>query len=120
MYGKQVTGEGPTYRERQKGRVYCRECGEEITAVFLASHMMTQHGWVEEARLSWKPPATREGPRTYRMEFTAKGVPRSCPVEVCPGQAATRTAMRLHFLHQHVLETVVNLEEGNLPHLWCT
>ena len=24
--------------------------------------------------------------------------------------------MRVHFLHQHVLDTVVVLEEGNLPH----
>ena len=26
--------------------------------------------------------------------------------------------MRVHFLHRHVLETVVILEEGNLPHPW--
>ena len=25
-YRRQITGEGPTYRERQKGRVHCREC----------------------------------------------------------------------------------------------
>ena len=27
--------------------------------------------------------------------------------------------MRVHFLHRHVLNTVVILEEGNLPHPWC-
>ena len=27
--------------------------------------------------------------------------------------------MRFHFLHRHVLDTVVILEEGNLPHLGC-
>ena len=28
--------------------------------------------------------------------------------------------MRVHFLHRHVLETVVIMEEVNLPHPWCT
>ena len=27
--------------------------------------------------------------------------------------------MRVHFVHRHVQDTVVMLEEGNLPHLWC-
>ena len=33
---------------------------------------------------------------------------------------ATGTAMRVHFLHLHVLDTVVFLEVGNLPHPRCT
>ena len=28
--------------------------------------------------------------------------------------------MRVHFLHQHVLDTVFIMEEGNLPHPRCT
>ena len=32
-----------------------------------------------------------------------------------PGVLATRAAMRLHFVHRHVHDTVVILEEGNLP-----
>ena len=35
---------------------------------------------------------------------------------------ATRTAMQVHFVHRHVLNTVVILEEGNFPHprcAWC-
>ena len=54
------------------------------------------------------------------MAFPAKGGLRICPVERCPGQAATRTEMRVHFLHRHVLDTVVILEEGNFPHPRCT
>ena len=27
-YGRRITGEGPTYWERQKGQVLCRECRE--------------------------------------------------------------------------------------------
>ena len=65
-------GEGTTYRESQKGRVHCRQCGEEMAAGYMVSHMMTQHGWVAEARQSWKTLVTGEGLRTYRMAFLAK------------------------------------------------
>ena len=53
------------------------------------------------------------------MAFSDKGGPRSCLVEGCPGRAATRTAMRVHFMHWNVLDTVVILEEGNIPHPRC-
>ena len=32
---------------------------------------------------------------------------------------ATRTAMRVHFVHRHVQDTVVMLEEEKSPHPWC-
>ena len=40
-YRKKMAGEGPTYWERQRGQVECRECGEEMAAGLLASHRMT-------------------------------------------------------------------------------
>ena len=49
------------------------------------------------------------------MNFSTKGGRRQCPVEICPGVSATRAAMRVHFVHRHVHDTVVILEEGNLP-----
>ena len=48
-----------------------------------------------------------------------EGVPRRCPVEGCPGKLTTRTEMRVHFVHRHVLDTVVMLEEGNFPQPRC-
>ena len=44
-----------------------------------------------------------------------KGSRRQCPVEGCPGVSETRAAMRVHFVHRHIHDTVVILEEGNLP-----
>ena len=49
------------------------------------------------------------------MSFLAKGGRRRCPVEVCPWVLATRMSMQVHFVHRHVHDTVVMLEEGNLP-----
>ena len=44
-----------------------------------------------------------------------KGSRRQCPVEVCPGVSEIRAAMRVHFVHRHVQDIMVILEEGNLP-----
>ena len=120
-YGRHITGEDPTYRERQKGWVTCRECGEEMSVGSLASHLMNQHGRVAEAQRSWRTPSTGDGdrPQKFRTAFLAKGGPQSCPVEGCPGRAATRTEIWVHFLHRHVLGTVVILEERNLPNPRC-
>ena len=49
------------------------------------------------------------------MSFPAKGGWRRCPVERCPGVLATQTTMWVHFVQRHVHNTVVMLEEGNLP-----
>ena len=48
-----------------------------------------------------------------------KGGPQKYPVAGCPGRVATRTAMRVHFVHRHVLNTAVILEEGKSPHPRC-
>ena len=44
-----------------------------------------------------------------------QGSRRQCPVEGFPGVSATQAAMRVHFVHRHVHNTVVILDEGNLP-----
>ena len=90
-----------------------------MAAVSLASKLMNQHGRVAETRRSWITLAAGAGPWTFRMESLAKGSPWSCPLEGCPVRVAMRTAMQVHFLHQHVLNNVVILEEGNLPHPLC-
>ena len=43
-YRRSMTGEGPSYRERQKGRVQCREFRQEMAAGLLAGHRTTQYG----------------------------------------------------------------------------
>ena len=53
VYRRRMTGEGPSYRERQKGRVQCNECGEEMTIGSILGHMRAQHGRVAEGRRSW-------------------------------------------------------------------
>ena len=85
----------------------------------LTSHLMNQRGIVLETRRQCRTPTVGEGPRTFQMTFPEKGGPRNYPVEGCPGQVATRTEIRVHFLHRHVINTVFIMEEGNFPHPRC-
>ena len=95
------------------------ECGEEMVFGLMAGHMKTQHGRATEEIWSWAASPLGEEPRTYRKAFPTNGGPQSFPVEGCPGQAVTRMLMRVNFLHRHVQDTVVILEEINLPHPRC-
>ena len=119
-YGSNMTGEGPTYWERQKERVDYGECGKEMAAGSLASHQMTQHGQAKEEWWSWEASATGGDLRTYRLAFPTKGGLMSCPVEGCPGRAGTRTAMRINLCSRHVQDIVIILEDGNLTHPRCS
>ena len=60
-YGRLMTGEGPTFRERKRERVTCRDCGKEVAAGSLDSHQMTQHGKSREKRWTWTDAATGGG-----------------------------------------------------------
>ena len=60
VYGSPITGEGLTYRERQKGWVHCREYRNKMAEGSMASHMMTKHGSVAESQRSWKASSTRK------------------------------------------------------------
>ena len=96
------------------------DCRKEIMKGSMVAHRQTQHGVAKGGSGKvGKNEVGGDDPRNYRMAFPAKTGPRPCPVEGCSGQAATHTAIRVHFWHQHVQDTVVILEEGNLPHPWC-
>ena len=81
------------------------------------AYRLTQHG-VENWGLGQEgeEEAGDENSSTCRMVFPEKAGPISCPVKGCSGRASTWTAIRVHFWHRHVRDTVVILEEGNLPH----
>ena len=114
-----MTGEGTSYQEQKRGRVQCNNCSEDMALGSLEGPMRTQHGRAMERISSWEAVPIHDEQQAYRMAFPTAGGPRDYPVEGCLGHVATRTAMRVHFLHRHVRDTVVILEEGNLPHPRC-
>ena len=58
--------------------------------------------------------------QTYNISFPNKSGPWDWPVKWCKGRAAERKGLHVHFLHWHIWETVVILEEENPSHPWCT
>ena len=55
-YRQRITGDGNSFWEQQQERVACRECGAELAAGSLPSHLMTQHGKAAPRRHLWAPP----------------------------------------------------------------
>ena len=51
----------------------------------------------------------------YRMYFLSAEVPQNFPVEGCRGRSETRAELMLHFLHRHIRDNVVILEDDKLP-----
>ena len=114
-----MTGAGRSYKERHQERFRCPECVKDLARGSLAANCQTHHG-VERGGPGQEGEGEGRGdkPRTYRIEFPEKVGPRHCPVEGYSGREVTWTAMRMNLWHQHVWDTVVILEEGNLPHPW--
>ena len=117
-YTRRMTGVVPSFRERQRERVQCPECELELTAGSLTAHRQAQHG--KERPPQWATPHATPDPRLYnRVSFPRASRSIGCPVEVCEGRVTTRTNLRIHFVHRHMWNTIVILEEGNRPHPRC-
>ena len=53
------------------------------------------------------------------MDFLTVPPPSNCPIDGYRGQAETGIAMWFYFLHRHIRDTLIILEEGNAPHPRC-
>ena len=86
------------------------------------THHQTQNGLAKVRLGSYGDKADMGGNklRTKKMALTTRERHRPCPVKGCSGGASKRTAVSMHFWHQHIKDTVVVLEEGNFPHTWCS
>ena len=62
-------------------------------------------------------PFRKKNLQMYHISFLRETVPRNFPVEGCRGgEAVTRAELRVHFLHRHIRDTMVILEDDNLPY----
>ena len=77
-YRRRMTEDGSSFRERQRERVTCGECGEELAAGSLSSHLITRHGKAAPRRHLWAPQTTG-GARIYKMNFPSPVILRLYP-----------------------------------------
>ena len=85
----------------------------------LEVHQRIQHGKLALGRRNWATTASVEEPRTYKIYFPTAVGQRKFTVKGFRGRAATQKVTNVHFLRRHVRDTVIILEEGNLPHTHC-
>ena len=72
-YRRSITRAGPSYQERQRGRIQCKDFSEEMVLGLLSGHIQTQHGRAEKGIRRWEATSPGKEPRTYRMEFLTAG-----------------------------------------------
>ena len=118
-YALQMTGGWSTHQERLCMLVNCLGCDADLVAGSLATHNQVQHrvGQGDLCKTLCHPPPGE--PWTYRMSFPPKAYDMTCPVEGCTGRSLNHTDFRLCFVHCHVQDTIVVLEEVNLPLPQC-
>ena len=90
-----------------------------MTLGLLAVHLQMQHMKATGGRRHRVTTTPSRDPRTYKTSFPTFGGPRNCPAKGCRVQAAIRTVIQVNYFHRHVQDTVIIMEEGNLPHTRC-
>ena len=90
---------------------------EDLEVGSLAEHHQVHNG--PSMGNQWLATSTHPETRLYSVSFHRVAGTVECPVEGCGGLVSTRTNISIHFVHHHVQETIVIIEEGNLPHPHC-
>ena len=115
-YKRRIPEEVLSYQEIKWERVQCPECRKDLVRGSMATHRQKCHN-VAKRRVGYKDEEGGGGdkPRTFWMTFSVNTGPRPCPVEGCSGKVETWKTTRVHFWNRHVWNTVVILEDSNLP-----
>ena len=88
-YGRLMTGEGSTPRERKREKTTCGNCGREMAAGSLDSHRMTQHRKERERKWAWTDAATggEKVARYKRTGWSSQGGDNGVPSRRVPGES---------------------------------
>jgi hypothetical protein len=132
-YTWRVTGEGHTHRERNLQKVECELCGGMICRQHVTNHQKTRK--CERGHEEWITNRTQmaaastnatileqheelememdTAPREYVFNMLKDQVP--CPMDGCEYKTNIRGSMRRHFRARHLEDTMIIVEEGELP-----
>jgi hypothetical protein len=108
-YQCKLVGTGAEYIARSLEKGTCLVCAKEIQKRSLARHLRDQHPGVTPPRLDLEDiglPVRHTRPRRYSLTTGRKGEAMLCPDGSCAFQGKTCTAMRVHFMHQHLRDAL--------------
>ena len=97
-YKRKLEGQGDSYRQRKRRRTACTECGKDLAAGSVVSHMRTQHGLeLLPAKVAPAPP-----PVGYIVDWPpGRDTKCPCPDRNCVHQASSENLLRRHFATRH-------------------
>jgi hypothetical protein len=116
-YKRRMTGSGESFKERQRRKVVCPVCDASLAQSSLQHHLRVQHG--QTTPVGHEPAPAVGLPAEYLVSFPKTVTSIDCPIEGCPGKATSRANLRAHFMHRHVKDTLIILDEGSFPHPRC-
>jgi Zn ribbon nucleic-acid-binding protein len=117
-YKRRQEGTGDSFRERQRRRVECSQCGKDLAAGSLSVYMQTQHGLTRDGGVG-RVDAPGRQPAVFTISFPKVTPTANCPIEGCPGTATSHVNLRRHFMHRHPRDTLIICEEGSVPLRKC-
>ena len=83
----------------------------------LADHEQAQKG--KKRPPQWETPPYTPYPSLYRVSYPIAAGFIGFIEGGCKGRVMMRTNLHIHFVHRHMGNTVLILEEGNRPHPFC-
>ena len=84
-YKRRMIGGEETYRDRKSRKISCPECEMMMTDRHLKTHLLFQHGIVQEL---FDAPRNMNGAGEYTISMPHRRMKVKCPVSGCPGGAA--------------------------------
>jgi hypothetical protein len=129
-YCRLVTGEGETYREKQKEKVACKLCGSVVELRSMKRHQLTgrckkgRKTFVAEVDSEVEVEAAEvsagewEEPEELEVSMSGIGMMAQCPKIGCIYSTDQYRAMREHVANRHLGDTLHIPETGRVPQ--CT
>ena len=118
-YKRKVTGEGLSYRDRQRQRVMCPLCQKPFAASYIDKHRADEHYKFEYALPDLPPGMLQDAhvPEAYEISWPRVIKHQGCPVPQCPWRSknATTTPLYRHFQHRHPYDTIHIRRDGDRP-----
>ena len=113
-YERRMIGVGLSCWEQKQDQVCCLECTADLAVGSLEAHLQDQDetGQAPQREATLQPPE----PRIYMVSFPRAASYIGFPVEACKGWMKMHTKLQIHFVHHHMWDAIVIMEEGNFLH----
>ena len=116
-YKHMDTGEGSTFRYRNKTRASCEYCRATMVVLLLRKNTERTHGKIMTQTCGVD--IIVGGEETYLVSLPCVLTLVECLVEGCPERAHNQGRLHKHFMYRHWKAKIYKILEGPPPLPWC-